>query len=669
MVDTSKSASAIFGLSDYYPATNRAPEAIALLQSAVSQDRPIPGARSRLAFAIRVVRRHHEGESLGRRDREVGAAGRAGALDQGRTADARRAARRRAREREGGRARGTLVNPGRTSPWARYPRARGDVTAAGGVSGGLKLNPRAAAAQIEISRLRLNTGDAKASLDLPGPPPPLSPGTRKRGSASCATCWRPMTWPVPTRKSRRCSPRRRTWRPCTCSAACWRRPATIRRPLARRSKKPCHSTASRSKPGRPRRARSQRQEFRGGHQAGVGPGRSGQAGTRAAAAGRAHLHLGQRPRAAPSRRCGAPSTWTPACCRPAPCSAACISPRASSTRPARASTLADKRASPVGAPTMSGIILQAQGRTPEARSRYERALALDSRAAVAANNLAWLYAEAGENMDRAVKLAERRRSCCRTSRRSSTRSAGSITGTACPRSRCLPYARGGEGTEERQLPLSPRSRAAQGWRWRPGAAVAPASALAATELSRSRRRQAGALDAPGWSVEVTRARHGTIDILESRATSPSNDATTRLWTHERAAFSPAVLDIDTAQETERTVQAIKRAGNFPEGGAAWSWACRAASTVPRVRRSARAPSGRERVHGAADARARLARRVPLARQDADGAARSTLDGWSRSSRPILAAAGCYSARTRRSGMVFPECGGRLQITRSRCRRS
>jgi tetratricopeptide (TPR) repeat protein len=68
--------------------------------------------------------------------------------------------------------------------------------------------------------------------------------------------------------------------------------------------------------------------------------------------------------------------------------------------------LAEKHSRPVGALTMAGIILQAQGRLPEARRRFERALGVDPRAAVAANNLAWLYAEAGEHLDQAVRLAE-----------------------------------------------------------------------------------------------------------------------------------------------------------------------------------------------------------------------------------------------------------------------
>ena len=47
-----------------------------------------------------------------------------------------------------------------------------------------------------------------------------------------------------------------------------------------------------------------------------------------------------------------------------------------------------------------------QNRPADARKAYERALALDSTAAVAANNLAWMYAESDVKLDVAVQLAE-----------------------------------------------------------------------------------------------------------------------------------------------------------------------------------------------------------------------------------------------------------------------
>lgn len=67
--------------------------------------------------------------------------------------------------------------------------------------------------------------------------------------------------------------------------------------------------------------------------------------------------------------------------------------------------LAQRQSSPVGALTMSGLILQAQGNTQLAQQRYEQAVSVDPRAVVAANNLAWIYAENGERLQDALRLA------------------------------------------------------------------------------------------------------------------------------------------------------------------------------------------------------------------------------------------------------------------------
>ena len=67
--------------------------------------------------------------------------------------------------------------------------------------------------------------------------------------------------------------------------------------------------------------------------------------------------------------------------------------------------LAKRQSKPVAALTMVGILLQAQGDVNGARERFERAMQLDSEAAVAANNLAWIYAENGGNLDVALQLA------------------------------------------------------------------------------------------------------------------------------------------------------------------------------------------------------------------------------------------------------------------------
>jgi tetratricopeptide (TPR) repeat protein len=59
-----------------------------------------------------------------------------------------------------------------------------------------------------------------------------------------------------------------------------------------------------------------------------------------------------------------------------------------------------------GAHTLIGMLLESQGKTAEAEKRYEQALSIDARAAVAANNLAWIYAESDRNLDRALELAQ-----------------------------------------------------------------------------------------------------------------------------------------------------------------------------------------------------------------------------------------------------------------------
>ena len=68
--------------------------------------------------------------------------------------------------------------------------------------------------------------------------------------------------------------------------------------------------------------------------------------------------------------------------------------------------LAQRQVKPIGALTMAGIILQGQGRLTEARARLERAIAVDANAAVAANNLAWMYVEAGDKLERGLSLAQ-----------------------------------------------------------------------------------------------------------------------------------------------------------------------------------------------------------------------------------------------------------------------
>lgn len=60
----------------------------------------------------------------------------------------------------------------------------------------------------------------------------------------------------------------------------------------------------------------------------------------------------------------------------------------------------------VGAQTMIGMILQAQDKPTEAQAVFEKVIAEHPEAPLAANNLAWLLAEAGVQLDEALNLAQ-----------------------------------------------------------------------------------------------------------------------------------------------------------------------------------------------------------------------------------------------------------------------
>ncbi len=65
-----------------------------------------------------------------------------------------------------------------------------------------------------------------------------------------------------------------------------------------------------------------------------------------------------------------------------------------------------KQPKSVAARTMAALIVEAQGRRDEAIKRYESVLAIDERAPVAANNLAFHLADSGTNLDKALQLAQ-----------------------------------------------------------------------------------------------------------------------------------------------------------------------------------------------------------------------------------------------------------------------
>ena len=55
---------------------------------------------------------------------------------------------------------------------------------------------------------------------------------------------------------------------------------------------------------------------------------------------------------------------------------------------------------------LSGVIYEQKSDIPKARDAYEKVLAIEPRAAAAANNLAWIYSEHGGDKDKALQLAQ-----------------------------------------------------------------------------------------------------------------------------------------------------------------------------------------------------------------------------------------------------------------------
>jgi tetratricopeptide (TPR) repeat protein len=68
--------------------------------------------------------------------------------------------------------------------------------------------------------------------------------------------------------------------------------------------------------------------------------------------------------------------------------------------------LAKLRTDSVAPKTMIGLIYEIQNRPQDARRVYEEVVAQSNRAPVAANNLAWNYAQSGEKLDIALQLAQ-----------------------------------------------------------------------------------------------------------------------------------------------------------------------------------------------------------------------------------------------------------------------
>jgi tetratricopeptide (TPR) repeat protein len=68
--------------------------------------------------------------------------------------------------------------------------------------------------------------------------------------------------------------------------------------------------------------------------------------------------------------------------------------------------MAERSPTDITSRTLVGMILLVQGRTDAAQRVFEDVVTRDPRAALAANNLAYMYAEAGTNLDRALGLAQ-----------------------------------------------------------------------------------------------------------------------------------------------------------------------------------------------------------------------------------------------------------------------
>jgi Tfp pilus assembly protein PilF len=60
----------------------------------------------------------------------------------------------------------------------------------------------------------------------------------------------------------------------------------------------------------------------------------------------------------------------------------------------------------ISAGTIVGMVLEQQGKVPEAEKQYQQVLSLEANAAVAANNLAWLYVSSNRQLDEALQLAQ-----------------------------------------------------------------------------------------------------------------------------------------------------------------------------------------------------------------------------------------------------------------------
>src|SRR5262249_7395129 len=69
-------------------------------------------------------------------------------------------------------------------------------------------------------------------------------------------------------------------------------------------------------------------------------------------------------------------------------------------------SVAERDPTSVSALTAAAMIYQLQDKGEEAKKRYQRAIEINPNAAYAANNLAYMYAQSGANLDVALQLAQ-----------------------------------------------------------------------------------------------------------------------------------------------------------------------------------------------------------------------------------------------------------------------
>ena len=160
----------------------------------------------------------------------------------------------------------------------------------------------------------------------------------------------------------------------------------------------------------------------------------------------------------------------------------------------------------IAAPTLLGVLCYATRDMAGARSWWETALRVDPNAAAAANNLAWLYAELGTNLDAALELALRPGRRCPISPKSTTRSAGCTTRRRWAARRPVSRLQRRQGRDQSRLPIPPGHGVRADRRGRQGSPAAREGAQHQPELRGIRRGTKNPQDADPLITETRRSR-------------------------------------------------------------------------------------------------------------------------------------------------------------------